>query len=110
MSTTLTLDALSAVKEKQQATWASGNYATIGTTLQIMGENLCEAVDVSAGSTVLDVAAGKCHSCSASVRRDTHRTSPTACTPPWRNGRLSSSVQATASSSMRYTRVRLTGE
>ena len=49
MSTTLTLDALAAVKEKQQATWASGNYATIGTTLQIMGENLCEAVDVSAG-------------------------------------------------------------
>ena len=51
MTTTLTLDALAAVKEKQQATWASGNYAVIGTTLQIIGERLCEAVDVSAGST-----------------------------------------------------------
>ena len=69
MSTTLTLDALSAVKEKQQATWASGNYATIGTTLQIMGENLCEAVDVSAGSKVLDVAAGNGNASLAAARR-----------------------------------------
>ena len=51
MTTTLTLDALAAVKEKQQATWASGDYAVIGTSLQIIGERLCEAVDVSAGQT-----------------------------------------------------------
>ena len=69
MSTTLTLDALSAVKEKQQATWASGNYATIGTTLQIMGEHLCEAVDVSAGWKVLDVAAGNGNASLAAARR-----------------------------------------
>ena len=37
MSTTLTLDALAAVKAKQQATWALGDYAVIGTFLQIMG-------------------------------------------------------------------------
>ena len=55
MTSTLTLDALAAVKEKQQATWASGDYAVIGTSLQIIGEELCEAVDVSAGQKVLDV-------------------------------------------------------
>jgi SAM-dependent methyltransferase len=69
MSTTLTLDDLAAVKEKQQATWASGNYATIGTTLQIIGEQLCEAVDVSAGWRVLDVAAGNGNASLAAARR-----------------------------------------
>ena len=58
MSETLTNEALRAVKEKQHATWSSGDYAMIGTTLQLMGEQLCEAVDVSAGWRVLDVAAG----------------------------------------------------
>ena len=38
--------------------WSSGNYATIGTTLQIVGEELCEAVDLAGGSPVLDVGAG----------------------------------------------------
>src|SRR5262245_31500151 len=39
-----------AIKARQQATWASGDYAVIGTTLQIVGERLCEAVDLCAGS------------------------------------------------------------
>jgi len=69
MTTTLTLDALAAVKEKQQATWASGDYAVIGTSLQIIGERLCEAVDVSAGQTVLDVAAGNGNASLAAARR-----------------------------------------
>jgi SAM-dependent methyltransferase len=69
MTTTLTLDALAAVKEKQQATWASGDYAVIGTSLQIMGEQLCESVDVSAGQTVLDVAAGNGNASLAAARR-----------------------------------------
>ncbi len=38
-----------AIKQKQQATWGSGNYAVVGTTLQIVGESLCEAADVNAG-------------------------------------------------------------
>jgi hypothetical protein len=46
MNTALTLDALAAIKDKQQATWAAGDYAVIGTSLQIIGERLCEAVDV----------------------------------------------------------------
>ena len=45
MTTTLTPNDLGELKTKQQATWASGNYAVIGTTLQIIGEELAEAVD-----------------------------------------------------------------
>ena len=45
-----------AVKLKQQAAWAAGDYAVVGTTLQIVGETLCEALDLAAGARVLDVA------------------------------------------------------
>ena len=69
MSETLTLDALTAVKEKQHATWSSGDYAVIGTSLQLMGEQLCEAVDLSAGWKVLDVAAGNGNAALAAARR-----------------------------------------
>jgi SAM-dependent methyltransferase len=58
-----------AVKSRQQGTWASGDYAVIGTTLQITGESLCEAVDVSAGQRVLDVAAGNGNATLAAARR-----------------------------------------
>jgi ubiquinone/menaquinone biosynthesis C-methylase UbiE len=58
-----------AVKGRQQATWGSGNYAVIGTTLQIVGEALCEAVDVSSGERVLDVAAGNGNVSLAAARR-----------------------------------------
>jgi ubiquinone/menaquinone biosynthesis C-methylase UbiE len=66
---TLTLDALEAIKTKQQATWASGDYSVIGTTLQLVGEQLCEAVDIVAGSSVLDVAAGNGNASLAAARR-----------------------------------------
>jgi len=69
MSETLTADALASIKEKQQATWSSGNYAVIGTTLQMMGEHLCESVDVCAGWKVLDVAAGNGNAALAAARR-----------------------------------------
>ena len=69
MTTTLTLDALDAVKAKQQATWTSGDYAVIGTTLQAIGESLCDAVDIAAGSNVLDVAAGNGNASLAAARR-----------------------------------------
>jgi hypothetical protein len=49
---------LDAVKARQRATWGAGDYSIIGTTLQIVGESLCEAVDLRSGSKVLDVAAG----------------------------------------------------
>jgi SAM-dependent methyltransferase len=58
-----------AIKQKQQATWASGNYAVVGTTLQIVGETLCEALDLRAGERVLDVAAGNGNVTFAAARR-----------------------------------------
>jgi SAM-dependent methyltransferase len=58
-----------AIKQRQQATWASGDYAAIGTTLQIVGETLAEAADVRAGQTVLDVAAGNGNASLAAARR-----------------------------------------
>ena len=60
---------LEAVKTRQQATWASGDYAVVGTTLQIVGETLCEALDLRAGSRVLDVAAGNGNASLAAARR-----------------------------------------
>ncbi len=75
MSTTLTTQPdLEAVKAKQQATWSSGDYAVIGTTLQIVGESLCEALEVTAGSQVLDVAAGNGNVTLAAARRGCHVT------------------------------------
>jgi SAM-dependent methyltransferase len=58
-----------AIKLRQQATWASGDYATIGTTLQIVGETLAEAADIRAGQAVLDVAAGNGNASLAAARR-----------------------------------------
>ena len=60
---------LAAVKLKQQATWSAGDYAVIGTTLQIVGETLCEALDLRAGDRVLDVAAGNGNATLAAARR-----------------------------------------
>jgi ubiquinone/menaquinone biosynthesis C-methylase UbiE len=60
---------LMAVKRRQQATWSSGDYAVIGTTLTITGEMLCEAVDLRAGQRVLDVAAGNGNATLAAARR-----------------------------------------
>ncbi|HZP19730.1 MAG TPA: class I SAM-dependent methyltransferase [Bauldia sp.] len=60
---------LDAVKARQQATWSSGDYSVVGTTLQIVGENLCEAVDLRAAERVLDVAAGNGNATLAAARR-----------------------------------------
>jgi SAM-dependent methyltransferase len=60
---------LVAIKARQQATWASGDFGVIGTTLQIVGESLCEFVDMLAGEAVLDVAAGNGNASLAAARR-----------------------------------------
>ncbi len=60
---------LAALKTRQHAAWSSGNYAVVGTTLQIVGEELCEALDIRAGSKVLDVAAGNGMVTLAAARR-----------------------------------------
>lgn len=64
-----------AIKQRQQAVWSAGDYALIGTTLQIVGERLCEAVDMRAGSSVLDVAAGNGNATLAAARRFARVTS-----------------------------------
>src|SRR5262245_41265117 len=58
-----------ALKKRQQAMWASGDFAVIGTTLQSVGEALCESADLRAGSAVLDVACGNGNAALAAARR-----------------------------------------
>jgi ubiquinone/menaquinone biosynthesis C-methylase UbiE len=60
---------LGALKTKQRAAWSSGNYAIVGSTLQIVGEQLCETLDLKSGSKVLDVAAGNGMASLAAARR-----------------------------------------
>src|SRR5918997_5277086 len=60
---------LGVLKARQQGAWASGDYAVVGTTLQIVGEELCEALDLRAGESVLDVAAGNGNVSLAAARR-----------------------------------------
>jgi len=64
-----------ALKSRQQITWASGDYAVIGTTLQIVGEQLAEACDLRWDERVLDVAAGNGNATLAAARRGCKVTS-----------------------------------
>ena len=66
---------LEKIKQRQQATWASGDFAVIGVTLQIVGEALAEAADIKAGEHVLDVAAGNGNATLAAARRFAQVTS-----------------------------------
>ena len=60
---------LTTIKSRQQIAWGAGDYAMIGTTLQIVGETLCEAVDLRSNQRVLDVAAGNGNATLAAARR-----------------------------------------
>ena len=62
-------EGLAAIKARQRLAWSSGDYAVVGTTLQIVGEDLCEALDVRSGQCVLDVAAGNGNASLAAARR-----------------------------------------
>lgn len=66
---------LAAIKTRQQQTWSSGNYSAVGTMLQIVGEELAEAMQLKAGETVLDVAAGNGNATLAAARRFAEVTS-----------------------------------
>jgi ubiquinone/menaquinone biosynthesis C-methylase UbiE len=57
------------IKTRQQSAWGSGDYAIVGTTLQIVGEMLCEAIDLRSNQRVLDVAAGNGNATLAAARR-----------------------------------------
>jgi ubiquinone/menaquinone biosynthesis C-methylase UbiE len=69
LSTSSRVVDLAALKKRQQAAWSTGDYAVVGTTLQIVGETLCEAADLRSGSRVLDVAAGNGNASLAAARR-----------------------------------------
>ena len=69
MQTVIAQPDLAVIKGRQQAAWSAGDYAVIGTTLQIVGESLCEALDLRAGQSVLDVAAGNGNATLAAARR-----------------------------------------
>jgi SAM-dependent methyltransferase len=60
---------LKALKARQHAAWSAGDYAVVGTTLQIVGEQLCESLDLRSGQKVLDVAAGNGNASLAAARR-----------------------------------------
>lgn len=64
-----------AIKQRQQASWASGDFAVVGVTLQIVGETLAEACDIRAGVRVLDIAAGNGNATLAAARRFARVTS-----------------------------------
>src|SRR5215207_4271105 len=68
LTTPPTID-LATIKARQQMAWGSGDYAMIGTTLQIVAERLCEAVDLRSNQRVLDVAAGNGNATLAAARR-----------------------------------------
>jgi ubiquinone/menaquinone biosynthesis C-methylase UbiE len=85
-----------AIKAKQQATWASGDFAVIGTTLQIVGESLAEAVDLRAGERVLDVAAGNGNATLAAARRFAHVTSTDYVAELLRKGQARASAEGLA--------------
>jgi ubiquinone/menaquinone biosynthesis C-methylase UbiE len=66
---------LKALKNRQMTAWSSGDYAVIGTTLQIVGELLAEACDLRCDERVLDVAAGNGNATLAAARRGCRVTS-----------------------------------
>jgi SAM-dependent methyltransferase len=68
-STTTATPDHEAIKTRQRAAWSAGNYSVVGVTLQIVGETLCEALDLRSGQRVLDVAAGNGNVSLAAARR-----------------------------------------
>ena len=80
---TLPLD-YTVIKQRQRAVWSAGDYALIGTTLQIVGERLCEAVEMRAATNVLDVAAGNGNATLAAARRFAQSRRPTMFPHFWR--------------------------
>jgi ubiquinone/menaquinone biosynthesis C-methylase UbiE len=68
MSATATRDDLQAVKERQQATWASGDYSRVATLIVPVAERIVELADLPAGARVLDVATGSGNAALAAAR------------------------------------------
>src|SRR5262245_4592613 len=60
---------LAAVKKRQQATWASGDFSVVAARIVLQAELLCEAADLQADWRVLDVATGSGNAAIAAARR-----------------------------------------
>ena len=60
---------LAAIRDRQQATWADGDYSIVGNTIVVVSELLCETADLRAGARVLDVATGSGNAAIAAARR-----------------------------------------
>lgn len=93
---TATMPDLTAVKTRQRAAWSTGNYAIVGTTLQIVGESLAEAMDLRGGMRVLDVAAGNGNATLAAARRFCDVTSTDYVPDLLRFGRLRADAEGLA--------------
>jgi ubiquinone/menaquinone biosynthesis C-methylase UbiE len=60
---------LAAIKTRQQATWASGDFARVAATIVYPAEQLAESADLQAGWRVLDIATGSGNAAIAAARR-----------------------------------------
>jgi ubiquinone/menaquinone biosynthesis C-methylase UbiE len=63
-----TMPDLAAIKQRQQQTWASGDFSVVGAMIVIVAEQLCDAADLHAGWNVLDVATGSGNAAIAAAR------------------------------------------
>jgi len=84
------------IKTKQNAAWASGDYARIGVTLQIVGETLAETMDLPVDAKVLDVAAGNGNATLAFARRWCDVTSTDYVEPLLARGRARADIESLA--------------
>src|SRR3954454_1432323 len=95
-ATSVTQPDFEALKTRQHGAWSSGDYAVVGTTLQIVGEELCEALDIRAGQKVLDVAAGNGNATLAAARRWCHVVSTDYVPSLLERGRLRAGAEGLA--------------
>src|SRR2546429_9590224 len=59
---------LRAVKQRQQQTWASGDFGVVAARIVLVAEQLCDSADLHAGWRVLDVATGTGNAAIAAAR------------------------------------------
>lgn len=69
MSTLARSADLEAIKQRQRATWGTGDYAMVGTQIVIVSERLVESLDLRSTERVLDVATGSGNAALAAARR-----------------------------------------
>ena len=57
-----------AIKQRQQQTWASGDFHAVAARIMLVAEHLCDTADLHAGWRVLDVATGSGNAAIAAAR------------------------------------------